>query len=109
MNKQQIVERLLALPAEIDVAEGSVLEANLQVLGAKGTLQAKEDMLLFGTAIDGKNAEIRAAQMRQHTQDERGDLEEAELHLKNAVTSLGRLRDEFKALMAVVDLLKGAA
>ncbi|MEK3882388.1 hypothetical protein [Paenibacillus sp. PL2-23] len=109
MNKQQIVDRLLALPAEIGSAEDAVLEANLHVLGAKVALQAKEDMLLLSNAIDGKNAEIRAAQTREKTVNERGDLDEAELNLKNAVTRLGRLRDEFKALRAVVDLLKGAA
>lgn len=109
MEKEQIVARLLALPTEIAVAEEQVLEANLHVLGAKGALQAKEDMLLLSNAIDGKNAEIRAAQMREKTISERGDLEDAELNLKNAVTRLGRLRDEFKALRAVVDLLKGAA
>ena len=109
MNKQQIVERLLALPAEIATAEEAVLEANLQVVGAKVSLQSKEDLLLLGNSIDGKNAEIRAAQMRQQTDNERGMLDDAELILKNAVARLGRFRDEFKALRAVVDLLKGAA
>ncbi len=109
MDKQQIMDRLLALPGEIATAEALVLEANLHVLGAKGTLQAKEDMLLLTNAIDGKNAEVRAAQMREKTFHERGDVEDAELNLKNATTRLGRLRDEFKALRAIVDLLKGAA
>jgi hypothetical protein len=109
MDKQQIMDRLLALPAEIAAAEDKVLDSNLQVLGAKVALQDKEDTLLLGNSIDGKNAEIRAAQMRQQTDSERGLLEEAELVLKNNVARLGRLRDEFKALQAVAGLLKGAA
>jgi hypothetical protein len=109
MDKQQIMDRLLALPEEIGAIEEQVLEANLHVLGAKVALQAKEDMLLLGNSIDGKNAEIRAAQMRQQTENERGLLDDAELILKNNVARLGRLRDEFKALQAVASLLKGAA
>ncbi|AZS15326.1 hypothetical protein [Paenibacillus lutimineralis] len=109
MTKQDIANRLLALPGEIATAEDSVLEANRQVILAKEILQQKEDDLLLGNAIDGKNAEIRAAQMRQHTEHERLNLSNAELHLKNDVTRLGRLKDEFRALQAVANLLQGVA
>ncbi|MGF7050382.1 hypothetical protein J2T13_004920 [Paenibacillus sp. DS2015] len=107
MNKQDIVVRLLALPAEIAKAEEEVLQANESLVSAKELLQGKEDDLLLGNMIDGKNAEIRAAQMRQNTVHEREILAEAELNLKNEVTRLGRLRDEFRALQAVTSLLKG--
>ncbi|GIQ67413.1 hypothetical protein DUZ99_02230 [Xylanibacillus composti] len=109
MNKQQIMNRLLELPAEIANAEEDVLQANGKLILAKDMLQQKEDSLLLGNVIDGKNAEIRAAQMRQNTQNEREALADAELILKNATARLGRLRDEFKALRAVVDLLKEVA
>ena len=107
MNKQDIVNRLLALPTEIATAEESVLQANASLVSAKELLQRKEDDLLLGNMIDGKNAEIRAAQMRQHTLNEREILSDAELKLKNEATRLGRLRDEFRALQAVTSLLKG--
>ena len=108
MDKQQIMARILALPAEIAAAEEVVLQANGAVILAKDMLQQKEDSLLLGNVIDGKNAEIRAAQLRQHTQNEREALADAELNLKNAVARLGKVRDEFRALRAVVDLLKEA-
>lgn len=109
MTKQEIITRLLALPAEITTAEDIVLEANRQVVQAKEFLQQKEDDVLLGNLIDGKNAEIRAAQMRQHTELEREDLAEAELKLKNEVARLSRFKDELRALQAVAGLLQGVA
>lgn len=111
MDKQRMIDRLLALPAEIAAAEDAVLEANGRVLTAKEALQAAEDALTLTPdgPINGKNAEVRAAQMRQYTEEERAELAEAEIEQKNAVARLGRARDEFRALRAVADLLKGAA
>ncbi|MBU5673208.1 hypothetical protein [Paenibacillus brevis] len=109
MTKQEIFERLLALPSEIAKAEDTVIESHRQVISAKDILQQKEDDLLLGNMIDGKNAEIRSAQMRQHTEHERLNLSNAELHLKNDVARLGKLRDEFRALQAVANLLQGVA
>jgi len=107
MNKQEIVNRLLSLPAEIATAEEVVLQANATLVSAKELLQQKEDDLLLGNMIDGKNAEIRSAQMRLNTLNERENLSGAELNLKNESTRLGKLRDEFRALQAVSSLLKG--
>ncbi len=109
MDKQFIIDRLIALPTEIATAEEAVLQASGRVVTAKESLQAKEDSLLLGNVLDGKNAETRAAQARQYTQTEREMLNDAELMVKNASARLNRLRDEFKALRAVADLLKGAA
>ncbi|WP_410771011.1 hypothetical protein [Fontibacillus sp. BL9] len=109
MTKIEIANRLLQLPGEISVAEDVVLEANNQLVKAKEVLQQKEDDVLLGNLIDGKNAEIRAAQMRQHTELEREDLSEAELKLKNAAVRLGKLKDELRALQAAASLLQGVA
>lgn len=109
MDKQQIMARLMALPDEIAKAEEAVLHANMRLGTAKEVLQQKEDDLLLGNVIDGKNAEIRAAQMRQHTQNEREALADAELNLRHAAARLNKAREELRALQAVADLLKGAA
>ncbi|MMZ61249.1 hypothetical protein D3C76_850410 [compost metagenome] len=109
MTKQEIASRLLALPKEIAAAEDAVLSANSQLVQAKEVLQKKEDDVLLGNLIDGKNAEIRAAQMRQHTELEREDLSEAELKLRNAAVRLGKLKDELGALQAFSRLLHGGA
>lgn len=107
MKKQDIVIRLLALPTEIATAEEAVLQANESVVSAKELLQRKEDDLLLGNMIDGKNAEIRAAQMRQNTVYEREIFADAELNLRNEAVRLGKCRDELRALQAVTSLLKG--
>jgi hypothetical protein len=106
MTKLDIINRLLALPKEISTAENVLLLANNGLLSAKDVLQRKEDDLLFGNVIDGKNAEIRSAQMRQGTQTERENLSTAERDVKNAAVRLGALRDEFRALQSVAFLLK---
>lgn len=109
MTKQVIISRLLELPREIASAEDAVLSANNQLVQAKEILQQKEDDVLLGNLIDGKNAEIRAAQMRQHTELEREDLSESELKLKNAAVRLSKLKDELRALQAAASLLQGVA
>ncbi|SFF22516.1 hypothetical protein SAMN04487969_11924 [Paenibacillus algorifonticola] len=109
MDKQALINRLLELPSEIAAAEDIVLQEHMLVVSAKESLQQKEDSLLLGNVIDGKNAEIRAAQVRQFTEHEREALADAEMRLKNAVARLGKGKDELRALRAVADLLKGAA
>ncbi|MNW37025.1 hypothetical protein D3C74_140560 [compost metagenome] len=109
MTKQVIISRLLELPREIASAEDAVLSANNQLVQAKEVLQQKEDDVLLGNLIDGKNAEIRAAQMRQHTELERENLSESELKLKNAAVRLSKLKDELRALQAAASLLQGVA
>lgn len=109
MDKQSIINRLLALPAEIAASEEAVLQANGRLVLAKDALQQKEDSLLLGNVIDGKNAETRAAQVRSYTQHEREALADAELMLKNASVRLTAQRNELGAMQAIAGLLGGAA
>lgn len=106
MTKIELTQRLLALPAEIGAAEEAVLQAQARLIDAKDMLQQKEDDLLLGNLIDGKNAEIRAAQVRKFTVHERDTLADAEMSLKNAASRLDKLHVEFEALRAVADLLR---
>lgn len=109
MNKQLIIDRLMALPKEIASAEEAVITANRAVQDAKNGLQAREDELLTTGAIDGKNAEIRTAQLRSFTGEQREVVTQAEYDLVRVKNHLALLYNEFKALQAVADLLKGAA
>lgn len=106
MTKQELIHRLLALPTEIAAAEDVVLGVHEQVTSLKDMLQEKEDSLLLGNMLDGKNAETRAAQARSFTQHERGLLSESELRLKNAVSRLERLRVQLNAYRTVAALLQ---
>lgn len=109
MDKQQIVERLMALPGEIATAEEAVIAHNKAVEDAKSTLQAKEDELLTTGFIDGKNEATRAAQLRSFTGEQREAVTQAEYRTIRIKNHLSFLYNEFKALQVVVDLLKGAA
>ncbi|MBO9609194.1 MAG: hypothetical protein J7639_24785 [Paenibacillaceae bacterium] len=109
MNKQDIVDRLLDLPAEIGQAEDSVIWANQVVVSAKAALQEAEDRLLTSNVIDGKNEAIRSAQLRSFTGPERESLLQAENDSIKCRSALTQLQNEFRALQAVADLLKGAA
>ncbi|MBJ6360828.1 hypothetical protein ACFOQM_05885 [Paenibacillus sp. GCM10012307] len=106
MTKQELINRLLALPAVINSAEEAVLDAHSEVIAAKDELQLKEDALILGNAVEGKNAETRAAHMRSMTVLERQALAEAELGLKQSAARLERFKVEFKALRAVALLLQ---
>lgn len=109
MDKQFIINRLLSLPKEIASAEETVITANKAVQDAKAALQNQEDGLLASGAIDGKNAEVRAAQLRSFTGEQREKVTQAEYNLIRVKNHLALLYNEFKALQAVADLLKGAA
>jgi hypothetical protein len=106
MTKQELVQRLLELPAQIEKAEEAVLQAHARLIDAKDMLQQKEDDLLLGNTIDGKNAETRAAQVRKYTAHERETLADAELNLKNAASRLERYHVQLKAFRAVADLIR---
>ncbi|MFD2116381.1 hypothetical protein ACFSTH_08150 [Paenibacillus yanchengensis] len=109
MNKQSIIERLLALPKEIAAAEEAVISANKAVQDAKNALQGHEYVLLTSGAIDGKNAEIRSAQLRSFTSEQHEAVTQAEYNLVRIKNHLALLYNEFRALQTVADLLKGAA
>ncbi|MUG45489.1 hypothetical protein [Paenibacillus woosongensis] len=109
MTRQTIVDRLLALPREIAIAERALLATEEELRKRKSDLQAKEDELLSNGTIDGKNGEIRAAQLRSFTGFNRQEVAFAEKDLMKAQVDLRLLNTELEALKAVVDLLKGAA
>jgi hypothetical protein len=115
MEKSTIIQRLLELPAAIAVAERKVITVQFQLMSAKADLQNKEDGLLLGSfeeqgwVIDGKNAEIRQAQMRHFTEVEQDRVSAAEDSVTMAKHDLSILYNELKALQAVADLMRGAA
>jgi hypothetical protein len=115
MDKSNIITRLLALPAEIGAAETYVIEMNEALSQAKDALQFKKDELYLGIyesegmKIDGKNAEIREAQMRQYTVPEQRAVQLAESASFRSKFDLNKLLNEMKALQSIADLLRGAA
>ncbi len=107
MNKIKLAERLLELPKLIDIAENDVFAATKALEDAKANLQEQQDGLLTSGAIDGKNAEIRAAQMREETRVELFAVANAEVGVREETRQLNFLNNELKALRSVAHLLGG--
>ena len=105
MDKATIIQRLMELPNEIEAAENEVIEMYEKVSRAKDDLAGKESVLLLSGKIDGKNAEIRSAQMRELNAAERQAVDDAENALSGARAYLTKLQNTFRALQAIAQLL----
>lgn len=105
MNKQAVLNRLMALPAEIEAAEQEVVNAQWVMQVTKDTLADREAELMVTGQIDGKNAEQRAAQLRTLTAKERTEVANAENKLAIARARLNALHVELKALRSVAGVL----
>lgn len=105
MDKQYIINRLMALPLEIATAEAEVINAQARVQVAKDSLATTEAELLISGKIDGKNAEQRAAQLRQETEAERAVVATTENDMAQLRAQLSRLQNEFRAMRSVARLL----
>jgi hypothetical protein len=107
MDKKQVAKRMMELVDELSNAEAKVIGAGFALDVAKAALADIEAELLIceDSPINGKNAEIRAAQMRQETTAERQAIQAAEAALLKEKTSLNKLQNEFKALRAIVAIL----
>lgn len=111
ITRQQVIDRLLALPDEIWGAEQAVMLADLDVREANRELEDEQARLLLGQVdgcvIDGKNAEQRAAQLGQYLTEERNKLDSAKLALDSRRIKLHHLQNEFAALRSVARLMGG--
>lgn len=105
MDRVQIATRLMEIPAAIAEQELAVLEANRAAQRVKEFLTERESELLLNGAIDGKNAEIRAAQIRANTTAEREQYFAADGAVAMERVKLNALHNEFKALQVVAKLL----
>ena len=106
MNKHDLIVALADLPGAINLAEITIIEAQANVTKAKETLSAKEADLYTENKIDGKNAEIRAAQLRQFTTQERNDIAKVENILSLARIQYNLLQNHFSAYRAIAAMMK---
>lgn len=104
---RSIFGKLLELPTQITRAEADLLARDWSRQEALAALQAREDALLI-EGVDGKNAEARAAQLRQHTEAERQRALLAERAHAEARVQLSALTTEFAAMRSAARLLSEA-
>lgn len=106
MDRQVVTDRLLELPGEIETAETDVFNAQLIFMEAKDDYAYKEAALYLEGKIDGKNAEVRAAQLKDFTTLERHAVTTADNQVVLARIKLNRLINEFKAYRAIAGMLE---
>lgn len=105
MDKQTLIERLLALPTDIEIAEKQVLVTTLALEEAKEQVaQIETDAILTGK-ITGKNETERKAQLAELTIGAKRAVAEAETKLHLARIAYNRLMNEMRTLQAVAQLL----
>jgi hypothetical protein len=107
VNRIDLIDKLMTKPQEIHAAEVAVLEAQAASQDAQRALETRESELLQSDAIDGKNAEIRKAQLQLMTTAERAALFQAVRAEGLARVNLTRLQNEFHSLRAVSRLMAG--
>ena len=108
MHKNLIAD-LKALKISIPAANEQVYMAARDLVAAKDELRIQEGRLIADGVIDGKNAEIRAAQMYGCTVVERQNVAEAEDFLEHSKLTLSNLQTELRINLALVELVKGVA
>lgn len=106
MDRQMIIDRLTQLPGEIEKAEMDVFDAQLRSTKARDVLANKEAQLYLDGAIDGKNAEVRAAQLKENTKAEREAIAAADNQVALARINLNRVLNQFKAYRAIAGMLE---
>ncbi len=111
MTRDELIGQLLGFPDEIGEWEAELLRRQSALQDAREALDAREAAILLGTvpgaAINGKNAEQRAAEMRGFTDDERLAVRLAEAEVGACRIALDRRRNGFAACRAVARLLSG--
>lgn len=104
--KNICLSMLQTLPRDIKEAEHDLVEASMELQDAKDLLADKEAELLVNGKIDGKNAELRAAQMRELTKKERDSVALFENNVARTKIKLNAAGNEFKAWRSIAGLLK---
>ena len=111
--REVLIADLSALKISIQVAETKLFVAYKDVQDVKRQPQIKEDAILMdrdeGIKIDGKNAEIRAAQIREATAYERLAVLDEEKVFEERKLELANLKNELRINLALVELVKGVA
>jgi hypothetical protein len=104
-----VAAELVAARDALLTAEGGLLDSTLWLNDARRLLQDTEDYVLLAPSghLDGKNAEVRAAQLRDLTRKERRSVEQCEDARLRAVSALEQARATFSAVKVLARLLGG--
>lgn len=107
MTKDELIAKLEEKPREIYNAEMQLLKALSELEQVQKALADKRSDLLLANKIDGKNAEMRAAQLDLATRTEREEVALREQIVAQRKAELNLCRNEFVALGLVARMLAG--
>jgi len=106
-TRETLTDRLLSLPDALQAAEADLLVAEAARRRAESELQDAEDTLILTGNADGRNAEVRAAQLRSCTLLEREALAETVERCARLRARLHALQAEHASLRACARLMSG--
>lgn len=104
MDREALAMGVLRLVSDLNAAEEVLVNAQLAVAAAKSDLADIESKLLL-TGIDGKNQDVRDAQLRQRTAPQIFALEQAKNNEALLRLTLTKLQNEMSAYRVVAMLL----
>lgn len=104
MNKKELIERLLALPKDIEAAEKQVLDMSRTVDEARKQVDVIENDPIMGVYYTRENKAEREARILALTMTKE-EVTEAETWLNVSRVGYNKLMNEFRALQAVAGLL----
>lgn len=106
MTKEELIKELEIMPAAIFCKAEELIEKEDALARAKKALRDKEASLLLNGTINGKNEEIRKAQLYLATSEEHAQVNKAEIELERARAELTFQRDRLRALVAIASIFK---
>ena len=101
----EIIGELLGYPEKLKEAEKQVMAAKKRVDEIKNKMETKRYSLLASGVIDGKNAEVREAQIALKLGEETGALLSAKENLDEAEFYFKQIEIEYRTLLAISRVL----
>jgi hypothetical protein len=106
ITREELLDRLASLPAELEAAEEELLQANRHLEEARNSLaERRACLLLDADAVNGRNEQQREAQLFDLTREERHGVAVAEASHAEAKMRLNRLQHEFAAARSCARLI----
>lgn len=105
LTRMELAAALQGLPEKIEAAEHELLVAETFRIDCFQALEAEKHRLLLGGLIDGKNAEIRDAQLAQMTEASLASLTAADRDVLYHKQKLRCVMARFASLRALTRLL----
>lgn len=100
-----VIDDLLSYPAKLNESEIKLINAKKRVDQIKEQIDIKRYSLLVSGVIDGKNSEIREAQIEEKISGDKKNLREAKENLDVEEANFHLLENEYQSLLAIARIV----